>query len=111
MKKLTSVILLLVAIASLFVISGIAVFASPAPPAKQTKIITAERTIQNPGITTFQYGEQTLVDKSGHIRFALRSSKLDLNKFVGKSVKITGTLVPGYPVDGGPAFLDVQSVS
>ena len=111
MKKLTSVILLLVAIASLFVFGGIAVFASSATPAKQAQTVTAQGTIQEAGITTHQYGQFTLVDKSGRIRFALRSSKLDLGQFVGKSVKITGTSVPSYPVDGGPPFLDVTSVS
>jgi hypothetical protein len=111
MKKLTSVLLLLIAIASLFIFSGIAVFASSAAPAKKGQTVTAQGTIQEAGITTFQYGQFTLVDKSDHTRFALRSRKLDLGQFVGKSVKITGTLVPGFPIDGGPPFLDVTNVS
>jgi hypothetical protein len=113
MKKFTTVLLLLIAIASLFVFSSIVAFASSAPPAKQTKteIVTAEGTIQNAGITTYQYGRYILVDKSGHTLYALRSSTLDLDQYVGKDVTITGTLVPGYPLDGGPPYLDAQSVS
>lgn len=111
MKKLTSVLLLLIAIASLFIFSGIVAFALSATPAKQTQTVTAQGTIQEAGITTYQYGPHTLVNKSGLTQFALRSSKLDLAQFVGKPVNITGTLVPGYPVDGGPPFLDVTSVS
>ena len=111
MKKLTTVLLLLVAVASLFIFGSIVAFASAATPAKQTKSVTAQGTMQDAGITTYQYGQYALVDKSGHTLFALRSSKLDLAQFVGKSVKITGTLVSGYPVDGGPKFLDVKSVS
>ena len=67
-------------------------------------------TIQRLEVTSFMYGTHALFDNSGKILYALRSHTLDLSAYIGKHVEVTGTLVPGYPVDGGPPFLDVSKV-
>ena len=71
---------------------------------------TVEGTLHRPDATTYQYGSYTLVDESGNI-YALQNHGFDLGQYIGKKVNITGTLIPGYPVDGGPPYLDVECVS
>jgi hypothetical protein len=73
--------------------------------------MTSTGTIQRAEVTTYMYGEYILVDGSGKTLYALTSHTLDLSQYIGRNVKITGTFIDGYPVDGGPLFLDVQSVS
>jgi hypothetical protein len=74
---------------------------------------TAETTVvgilKKRGTTTYQYGTHILVDKNKTL-YALESSAITLNKYIGKQVKIYGRLIQGYPVDGGPAYLDVKRV-
>jgi len=60
------------------------------------------------GITSYQYGTHTF--KTGSQFFALRSSVLDLDQFVGQKVIIRFEKIIGYPVDGGPDFLEVLEV-
>ena len=64
--------------------------------------------IQQPGMTTYQYGTHTLT--SGDKMYALKSSTVDLNKFNGKSVVVKGKKVDGYPVENGPELIDVTEV-
>lgn len=61
------------------------------------------------GTTTYQYGTHILVDKNKTL-YAFKSSTITLNKYIGKQVKIHGSLIQGYPVDGGPVYLDVKRV-
>lgn len=61
-------------------------------------------------ISTWQYGTHTLNDENGKILFALRSSDIDLNKYQNKKVIIWGNKISGYPVDGGPIYIDVKKV-
>lgn len=61
-------------------------------------------TIQKRGITTYQYGTHTI---SG---YALRSSSVTLDDYVNQNVTIVGQKVEGYPVDGGPEFIDVEKI-
>jgi hypothetical protein len=56
------------------------------------------------------YGTHALVDQSGNLVYALRSHTVNLSAHVGKQVEVTGTFVLGYPVDGGPPYLEVRSV-
>jgi len=42
--------------------------------------------------------------------YALRSSSLDLRKYETKEVNIFGQLVDGYPLEGGPALIEVIKV-
>ncbi|TKC05906.1 hypothetical protein [Pedobacter frigoris] len=64
--------------------------------------------LEEMGMTTFQYGTHKLV--SGEKTYALKS-KLDLNKYLNKNVKIKGAKVAGYPVENGPEFIDVTAVA
>ena len=77
---------------------------------QKTNTDTVEITgiIQQTGMTSYQYGTHTIT--SGNKIYALRSSKVDLNKYNGKTVSITGIKISGYPVDGGPDFLEVLKV-
>jgi hypothetical protein len=72
--------------------------------------ITATGVVQKQGITTYMYGTHVMRDNDAHKFYALRSSSIDLDKYVGQNVTVKGTLVPGYPVDFGPDYLEVQSV-
>jgi hypothetical protein len=72
--------------------------------------VTAEGTIQKQGMTTYQYGTHVLKDSNKKTLYALTSKSQKLDSFVGKHVKITGTLVDGYPVDGGPKYMEVTAV-
>lgn len=72
--------------------------------------VQAQGTMQHQGITTYMYGTHILVDRSGKTLYALRNSTLDLNTYIDKYVEVSGTLVAGYPVDGGPPLLDVSMV-
>lgn len=66
--------------------------------------IEATGTIQKQGITTYQYGTHVI---SG---YALRSSTIDLDEYVDSSVTVVGHLIEGYPVEGGPDYLEVEEV-
>jgi hypothetical protein len=63
--------------------------------------VEATGTIQQQGMTTYQYGTHILGE------FTLRSSVVDLDKYIGKSVTVVGHLIKGYPIEGGPKFLEV----
>jgi hypothetical protein len=60
--------------------------------------------IQKQGITTYQYGTHTI---SG---YALRSSSLNLNDYINQNVTVVGHKIDGYPVDGGPDFIEVEEI-
>lgn len=74
-------------------------------------LVQAEGIIQPQGMTTYMYGTHILVDLSGETLYALQSSTLDLSKSKGEYVDILGTKVPGYPLEGGPVYLDVTNIS
>ena len=61
-------------------------------------------TIQKQGITIYQYGTHTI---SG---YALRSSSITLDDYVNQMVTIVGQKIEGYPVDGGPEYIDVKNI-
>ena len=73
------------------------------------RVVTLTGTIEEIGMTTFQYGTHKI--KTKHNTYALRSDRTDLNAFVGKQVILKGTKVTGYPLEGGPELLEVSSVS
>nr|WP_121272408.1 hypothetical protein [Pedobacter schmidteae] len=58
---------------------------------------------------TFQYGTHTL--NSGEKTYALKSSKVDLKNYEGKTVILKVVKVAGYPVDGGRELIDVQEIA
>jgi len=61
-------------------------------------------------VSTWQYGTHTLNDEEGKILYALKSSTKDLNAYNDLKVTLLGSRVDGYPVDGGPLYLDVIAV-
>jgi hypothetical protein len=71
--------------------------------------VIAAGTVSRIEASTFMYGTHLLLTDDAR-RYALRSTTVDLDGYVGKSVLVIGTAVPGYPVDGGPPYVDVTIV-
>ncbi len=71
--------------------------------------VTKQGVLRPLGMTTFQYGSHYLGDDT-NIQYALRSSTINLKDFEFYTVQITGNFVDGYPVDGGPEFINVTSI-
>ena len=65
-------------------------------------------TIEPLGMSTFQYGTHLI--KSSGTTYSLKSNKVNLDSFTGKVVTLIGVKVAGYPVENGPALVDVMSV-
>lgn len=64
--------------------------------------------IEKQGITSYQYGTHTLNTEAA--LYALKSETVDLDSYVGKTISLTAELVDGYPVDGGPIYLNVIKI-
>lgn len=72
------------------------------------KTITVTGTVEEQGITSYQYGTHTI---SGDGKFyALKSETIDLDQYIGETVSIKGENIAGYPVDGGPEYLMVLEI-
>lgn len=71
-------------------------------------LMVVEGVLKKQGITTYQYGTYTISGDDGF--FALSSSEVDLEAYVDQEVEIRATKIAGYPVDGGPVYLQVQEV-
>lgn len=65
-------------------------------------------TLEKQGMTTYQYG--THVISNGSVTYALRSQKINLDLYKGKTVEILGTKIEGYPIESGPEYLEVEKV-
>ncbi len=61
-------------------------------------------TLEPLGITSFQYGTHRLDP------YVLQSSTVNLGRFVGQRVIVTGRPVSGYPVSGGPVLIEVSAI-
>jgi hypothetical protein len=72
--------------------------------------IKAIGVVKASGASTFQYGTHILTDNSGNMLYALRSKSVNLDNHIDKNVEIKGHKVKGYPVDGGPEYLEVTKV-
>ena len=73
--------------------------------------ITTRGIIQRREVTSYQYGTHIVLSTSGRTLYALTTDDGSLlNRHVGKSVLVTGTLRAGYPLDGGPALLVVAAI-
>jgi hypothetical protein len=70
--------------------------------------VTASGTIEKLGMTTFQYGTHLL--KAENRTYALKSATINLDTYLDKKVTIKGKKVSGYPLEGGPEFIDVTLV-
>lgn len=69
---------------------------------------TATGIIQKMGVTTFQYGTHLLTAENK--TYALKSSAINLDEYMNRKVTVKGKKVKGYPLDGGPEFLDVTLI-
>ena len=73
-----------------------------------TTSIEVEGTIEAIGMTSWQYGTHTLTNDEDF--YALRSKTVKLDQYEGKTVTIVAQKIDGYPVDGGPEFLEVLKI-
>lgn len=65
--------------------------------------------IEEAGITSYQYGTHTLETQNNEF-YALKSDSVNLEEYEGRKVSITASKIEGYPVDGGPVYLHVNTV-
>ena len=66
-------------------------------------------TIQEQGITSYQYGTHTITTVNDEY-YALKSDAVDLNDYIDKEVTIIAEKIEGYPLSGGPDYLLVLEV-
>lgn len=59
-------------------------------------------------MSSWQYGTHTI--SNDETFYALRSDKIDLRTYEGKTVTIKAEKIAGYPVAGGPEFLKVYEI-
>lgn len=70
----------------------------------------ATGTLEKPEVTSYQYGTHSITDSQSGCQYALKSGEVNLDDHAGERVKVTGSAVEGYPVDGGPPLLNVKEV-
>ena len=58
----------------------------------------------------YQYGTHTIETNEGEILYALTSNSIDLTEYNDMYVEIKGNLIEGYPLEGGPEYLEVKSI-
>tara|TARA_B100000497_G_C7624056_1_gene374987 strand:- start:489 stop:812 length:324 start_codon:yes stop_codon:yes gene_type:complete len=82
---------------------------------EENKYISVEGVIEELEVTSWQYGTHiiygTEVSGLGNVRYALRSDSYDLSEFMQEPVLVEGYLVKGYPVDGGPQYINVDAIA
>jgi hypothetical protein len=71
--------------------------------------VTVTGQVTELGMTTFQYGTHLI--KAKNKTYALKSSKLDLDKYLNKSITLSGQKVAGYPLEGGPELIEVSEIA
>lgn len=103
MKKRTKLTLL-----TLLVVGLAAACGSRKENKVQDGLIVVQGVLEEQGITSYQYGSYTLTSDNSF--YALSSAEVDLEPYVGKEVEIRATKIEGYPVDGGPVYLQVNHV-
>lgn len=72
--------------------------------------ITSVGIIKKQGISAYMYGTHVLLNDNGKILYALKSVNIDLDKYIGQKVMVKGDLIEGYPVEGGPNYLNVKTI-
>lgn len=93
----------------LFVVGLAIVGCSTVKSGTDKNMVVLKGKIEPLGMSTFQYGTH-IINAADKI-YALKSSKVNLATYEGKDVVVKGLKVAGYPVDGGPEFIDVLEVS
>jgi len=80
-------------------------------PLQSERIISATGILEKQGITTYQYGTHVINDSNSNTFYALSSNDIRLDDYVGLSVTVKGHTVIGYPLENGPQYLNVFSIS
>lgn len=75
---------------------------------KETYPFQFKGLLKKQGITIYQYGTHTITN--GGQTYALKSSAVNLDNYIDKTVTVKGEKIKGYPVDGGPEFVDIKEV-
>ena len=60
--------------------------------------------IQKQGVTSYQYGTHIISE------YALRSNSVILDDFINYNATIIGYRIEGYPIDGGPVYIEVTDI-
>ena len=69
------------------------------------ELATARGWVKRQGPTVYQYGSHVLRGRSGQTLLALRSDRVDLDRYLNRQGTVTGAREPGLPY--GPACLEV----
>lgn len=94
-----------------FLLSGLVLFFFTATcnnTTAQTEKMEFTGTIQQQGITSYQYGTHTISNDGTF--YALKSETVDLDDYLDEEVTIVAEKIKGYPLEGGPEFLMVLEV-
>lgn len=101
---------ILVVLLFAFVQPGCSLEAPPGENPDRADEVRVRGRLESSGVTSYMYGTHVIVDRARRQRYALRGEGLDLDAYVGQRVELTGSRVEGYPVDGGPPYLQVHTV-
>lgn len=66
--------------------------------------------IEKQGMTMYQYGTHKLVSDKGETIYALTSDSINLDLYIGKKIELLGDKVEGYPISGGPDYIEVKKI-
>lgn len=74
----------------------------------QSNGMTVTGTIQEQGMTSYQYGTHTLTNSETF--YAVKSDSVNLNNYQNREVTVRVRPIEGYPIEGGPEYLEVLEV-
>ena len=82
---------------------------------EKNKYVSFEGIIQELEMTYWMYGTHiiygTEANGTENVRYALRSDNFDLSEFMLEPVLVEVYLIKGYPVDGGPEYINVDAIA
>lgn len=61
-------------------------------------------------MSTWMYGTNMLTKDSKIVVSLIADKNIKLDDYNGKKVEVTGELKEGYPIDGGPEYLEVKTI-
>lgn len=117
-SKATMLVIMVVTLVFLAAVPGMAQTTDAPQPtnegqafSSQGKFVRVTGVIKKQGITGYQYGSHVIVDQRTKRLYALRGKRgINLNRYVGKRVKLVGKRVRGYPINLGPPLLKVVKI-
>lgn len=75
---------------------------------EKTEQIEATGIIKKQGVTSYQYGSHTISNSS--IFYALKSDNYNLDNYENQTITVIGETITGYPMSGGPYYLNVIEI-